>query len=467
MKNINFYALVLSSILNAIQPQENYFIENANNYTQTIEDKTQNESASYQLIKQLLNTILETNTKEIIHQNNDSWNNETQSIEWEKAFNKIKENNKIYLEEHPELYFLELYSDQELQDILTVIKNFINIMNDQYEIDFEQLACKLNSLEILKDNRIPALEVPYFGIFDGLTQTINFLEDYDEEYFKITIAHETFHLLQSSCPEILDHKVKQSVWEEPISVLETNEPTPLRTIVLDEYLAYNQAQKINPDYPSEYPYFELIELLELALLPIENYQYLDTLTTLSLSQDNQGFYDLFHATTLDEKSKVHEIFHAIDINSGYFNYSNTFDEENYLQETKTLILVLNNIFYNNLINSKENISKDYLFYLLTTIKTFSHYILDSYCLESYLDSTDLQMTFKREYQELESQILKKLEEKYQDNFLTLEYQNYILSNEDIMTTEQNQKLLLKLNETTDIFYQFYQNEKTLSKVLLP
>lgn len=467
MKNINFYALVLSSILNAIQPQENYFIENTNNYIQNIEDKTQNESTSYQLIKQLLNNILEINTKEIIHQNNELWNNETKSIDWEKAFNKIKENNKIYIEEHPELYYLELYGDQELQDILTVIKDFVNLMNDQYKIDFEQLACKINALEILKDNRIPALEVPYFGIFDGLTQTINFLEDYDEEYFKITIAHETFHLLQSSCPEILDNRVKQSVWEEPTFVLETNEPTPLRTIVLDEYLAYNQAQKINPDYPTEYHYFELIQLLELALLPTENYQYLDTLTTLSLSQDNQGFYDLFQATTLDKKSKVHEIFHAIDINNGYFNHSNFFDEENYLQETKTLILVINNIFYNNLINSKENISKDYLFYLLSTIKSFSNYILDIYCLESYLDSTDLQISFQKEYQEIESQALKKLEEKYQDNLLTLEYQNYTLSSEDILTTEQNKELLLKLNETTNIFYQFYQDEKTLSKVLLP
>ena len=396
-----------------------------------------------------------------IYSQNPLYQENTNPILWDEVLIKIKENNEIYLKEHPELDYLTVFKEEELQEILNNQEAFMNIMYEDYGVDLRNIASNLEELEILKDTREPITDVPYFANYEPSTQTMTFLEDWDLEYYKISQAHEETHLIQSANLDSSSTKLKQSVWEEPIEYSMRQKPSPLRTITLDEYIAYIQSQKINLDYPIDIPEYDLIYLLELSFLPNPDYKFQDTLTSLSLSQNQEGFYQLF-GNKMREKNKVHKLMHMIDLCYGFFS-----DERETINlQTEELmeasLLEINRNLFENLIQNETVYSKEMLFYLIKLNKQYSLYILDSYMLEeSEIYQESIRSSYLNNYEQLETIAFKELEKKYQIPELSKEYQEYSIPSDMKEMNPKNQELLNQITLTVQEFYD-YHKEKALT-----
>lgn len=461
MKSLKFYTLLFSMAIHLIE-QKNFPLITADTLCFEIDENSnfdeislENPSILYPEIEKLIFEDSWSKMMKISHQNNQIYDRKNDFIFWDVAFQKIKENNKSYLMEHSDLSYLEEYPDEELKNIFSTIKRFIIMMDNEYEICMEDVACKLNHLEILKDSREAVLEVPYFAIYEGSTQTLNFLEDSDLDYFEITIAEETFHFLQGSCPDY--PFLRQSVWKEPIEYAVEGIPSPLRTIILDEYLAKIQAQKMHAEYIVDHPDFSFLYFLELALLPNENYIFQDTLTTLSIHQNSDGFYKLFGAVDKNDKIMVHKIMHTLDIEFGYFseevNNKSFFDGS----ITKNELLEISKVFFKNVEHRKNNYDLNTLFYLMNLMKSYSIYIFDNTYLES--DVSVQKDLFIKEYEKLEKGFLERLELKYHDSLLSSIYQNYDSNIDSVYLDQQNIDFVRSLQEEMKEFYDYETQKK--------
>jgi len=411
-------------------------------------------------INELLSDSSWQKTCECTHERSSIYEESTDTISWEEAFIQIKKNNDAYLLEHPELGYLTTFSEEELREILKNHEKFIGIMNQDYEIDLSNIAYNLEVLEILKDTRVPITEVPYFANYEPSTKTMTFLEDWDLKYYKITQAHEDTHLIQSAHQEPSSTKLKQSVWEEPIEYSEMEKPSPLRTIALDEYIAYIESQKMDLSYPIDIPEYHLLYLLELSFLPNENYQFQDTLASLSLSQNQEGFYNLF-GNRKNKRNEIHKLMHSIDLCYGFF-----MDERESLNITteeliKMNLLEMNRNLFQNLIEMENIYSKDTLFYLMKLNKQYSLFIIDSYMLEeSDIEQENIRLSYLNDYEKIETIALTELAKKYQIPEFISEYQEYTLTGTTPEIGKKNQELLNQMMLTVQDFYN-YNKEKSL------
>lgn len=473
MKNLKIYLLALTTAISLTTPsivmaKEKNQTEKKNK-KETIEDlneiQFENPDISYGEIEYLLKDSSWQTDRNNTHRKNSIYQKETNTISWENVFLKIKENNTIYLKEHPELSYLTTFSDTELKEILNTHKDFINLMNSQYDINLENVACNLSEQEILKDTRIPVLEVPYFANYEASTQTMIFLEDSDSDYYEITKAHEESHLLQGSCIDTSKTKTKQSVWEEPIEYAQKTIPSPLRTICLDEYIAYIQSQKINPEYQIDTPNFDFLYLLELSFLPNKNYKFQETLTTLSFNQNQKDFYKLFKGK--GKEIEAHKIMHTIDLYHGYFKeeIENFQDEDQKL--LRTAILKINCNLFKNILEKKEKYDKEDLFYLIALNKKYSLYILENEMIEQEIQNKEeIRFKYLKDYEQIENQFFQQLQLKYHDSKLKKQYENYDFKKKELKTNKENQELLTILENNIEYFQQEnsqIQKEKSLSK----
>lgn len=463
MRNLKFYTLIFSMAIHLLE-QHNFSLFNAEIIcSKNVEDSSfdeilmENPFITYPEIERLIMEDSWSQDLEISHQNNQIYDMEHDSIFWDIAFQKLKENNKNYLLEHSNIPYLEEYSEEELKSIFSTIQRFILMMDSEYGVCMKDVACKLNHLEVLKDSREAVLEVPYFAIYEGSTQTMNFLEDSDLDYFEITKAEETFHFLQGSCPDY--SFVKQSVWCEPMEYAIKGIPSPLRTTILDEYIAKIQAQKINPDYMIDHPNFSFLYFLELAFLPNENYIFQDTLTRLSIHQDSDEFYKLFGAITKEDKITVHKIMHTLDIEFGYFK--DEVSDESFFDGsiTKNELLEISKVFFKNVEKRKEQYDLDTLFSLMKIMKAYSIYIFDNTYLEC--DVSVQKGLFIEKYEELENTFLQRLELKYHDSLLSSTYQHYDSNIDSINLNQRNVDFIHSLQEEMKEFYDYETQKKSL------
>lgn len=461
MKSLKFYTLVFSMSIHLLSQNNRPLINNevtfleGNESSNFDEISLRNPLISYSEIEELITHDSWTKTIEIPHRDNQIYDKQNDSIFWDVAFHKLVKNNEVYLKEHSTNPYLEKYSDRELEEIFSTVKKFIIMMDRQYGLCMEDIACKLNHLEILKDSRKAFFDVPYFAIYEGSTQTMNFLEDYDLSYFEITKAEETFHFLQGSCP---DHPfLKQSFWMEPINYTTEGIPSPLRTIILDEYLAKVQAQKINPDYIIDHPDYSFLYLLELALLPNDNYIFQDTLTTLSINQDCSEFYKLFGATTKEDKIIIHKIMHTLDIEFGYFQEEVNLNSFHDGSITRIELLEISKVFFQNVERRENKYNLNTLFYLMNLLKKYELYIFDCTYLES--DVTSEKELFIQEYEKKEKLFLKKMELQYQNSLLSSIYEHYETDIDSISLEQKNIDFVQSLQEEIKEFYDYEIQKK--------
>ena len=294
-----------------------------------------------------------------------------------------------------------------------------------------------------------------------------FLEDFDLDYYEITKAHEETHLLQGSCIHISSNMTKQSVWEEPIEYVQRGTPSPLRTISLDEYIAYIQSQKINPDYPIDIPEFKLLKLLELSFLANQNYEYQNTLTSLSLNQNREGFYQLFYGNQDGKVEDIHKLMHTIDLCYGYFPEEREQIDCSSEELIRMSLLEINRNFFQNLINCENTYDVETLLSLISLNKEYSLYILDSYMIESENeDKNHISTKYLQDYERLETAFFCDFQNKYPNSNLSLEYQNYNSQRFPIQTSKKNQELIIDMLSDMGDFYQYQnQTEKPLYRVL--
>jgi len=470
MKKLNIYFLAVSIALETtpsqiVRAQEVQFELQTEDTTDSEDLFDQalfnNSEITFSEIDRLLNDHSWQINSECSHPQNTIYQKDTNSISWEEVFIKVKENNEIYLKEYPKLDYLTTFSDEELKEILGNHEKFISILSQDYNIDLENIAYNLENLEILKDTRVPIIEVPYFANYEPSTQTMTFLEEWDLEYYKITQAHEDTHLAQSSHQEPSSTKIKQSVWEEPIEYSRIQKPSPLRTIALDEYIAYVESQKIDINYPIDIPEYHLLYLLELSFIPNTDYRFQDTLASLSLSQNQKGFYDLF-GNRNQKENKIHRLMHSIDLCYGFF--ADEWENLNVKTEEliQTCLLEINRNLFQNLIESETVYSKETLFYLMKLNKQYSLFILDNYMLEeNEIDKGNICFTYLNNYEKLETIALSELEKKYNIPELYNEYQEYNLTGTAEELGQNNQELINQMILTVQDFYNYNTEKKSL------
>lgn len=455
---LNFITLTLTETQNVQETPK----ENGNSLSRV---SIENPYVCYKEIEDLLKDQSWQVDIEIPHSENGIYQEETNQILWDKAFEKIKENSQIYLIEHPEMNYLICFEDEELKKILLTHQIFIEEISKEYDLNIEAIACNINEQEILKDTRTPVLEVPYFAIYEASTQTTILLEDCDLDYYEITKAHEETHLLQGSCIHESSNRTKQSVWEEPKEYVQNGIPSPLRTISLDEYIAYIQSQKINPNYPIDVPEFKLLHLLELSFLPNQDYVYQNTLTGLSLTQNQEGFYQLFYGKEENKEVEIHKLMHTIDLCHGYFLEERANIDCATEELIRISLLEINRNFFQNIIDCEEVYDTETLLSLVFLNKRYSLYILDSYMLESDTkDKNEIQEKYLQDYEKLEIAFFKDLQIKYQNENLLIEYKSFIPEEIILETNEKNQELIIEMQNSINLFYQT-QKEKSLYKVL--
>lgn len=129
------------------------------------------------------------------------------SVDSDKLYSTVKENNKIYLKEHSSSMYKEL-SKKEVQNICEIIAETINsYIKSNPEIDINELSCNLGNLKIFSKN---SGSNAFISVDDCLVVSphmLNILEKMNKngDAYKKTIMHESIHLIQRSCDD--DEKV--------------------------------------------------------------------------------------------------------------------------------------------------------------------------------------------------------------------------------------------------------------------
>ncbi len=386
---------------------------------------------TYQL-EELLNNYTYPKIEVKQHQNTNLYDPMNDTIRWEKLYRTIKNNNQEYLKTNDEDYYEE-FSEQELIEILSTVRDFICQIEKEKKLDNKELACKLEELTILKEKRTPYIDILFTGELDWHSFRLSLTEENDQDYFKIKVAHEITHLLQAGCPDIQQKTIQVSVWQEPLEVFNPNQPSTLRTRTIDECVAYIVSQNYHPDYPIDFPDMTNFNLLQFAMLPKEDFIANETIIDLSLNKNQEGFYQLFDAETNEEKRHVHEMMHTMDTLDFYDQslYDNYPESEEKITEMYALnSLNLAKYLMKNLIERKQPLPKNALFYLLNLYRDYNIYTLNIYIEELESDSY-IKDYFVEEYQHLEKTIWKSLEQIYQDNTLQKQYNYYEYNDKDL------------------------------------
>lgn len=410
---------------------------------------------SYQL-EELLNNYNYPKLEVLKHQNTNLYDSTKDTIKWEKLYQTIKKNNQEYLKTHEEDY-LEEFTEQELIEILSTVREFITQIETERNLDNKELACKLEELTILKEKRIPYVDIMFTGELDWHTFRLSLTEEWDKDYFKIKVAHEIAHLLQAGCPDIQKNTIQVSVWQEPIEIFNPNQPSSLRTRTIDESVAYIVSQNYHPDYPIDLPDMTNFNLLQFVMLPKEDFIVDETIIDLSLIKNQEGFYQLFNAETTDEKRQVHEIMHTMDTldfydQSLYDNYPESLNKITEIYALNSLNLA--RYLMINLIERKQPLPKNALFYLLNLYRDYNIYTLNIYIEELESDSY-IKDYFVEEYKKLENIIWKPLEEIYQDKNLEKQYYHYKYNDQDLEDLPFY-KFLTPLRQEVDDYNEFKQ-----------
>ncbi len=386
---------------------------------------------TYQL-EELLNNYTYPKIEVLKHQNTNLYDSNQDTIKWERLYQTIKKNNQEYLKTSEEDYYEE-FTEPELMEILSTVREFITQIEEERNLDNKELACKLEELTVLKEKRIPYVDIMFTGELDWHTFKLSLTEESDKDYFKIKVAHEITHLLQAGCPDVQKNTIQVSVWQEPIEVFNPDQPSSLRTRTIDECVAYIVSQSYHPDYPIDFPDMTNFNLLQFAMLPKEDFVANETIIDLSLTKNQEGFYQLFKAETSEEKKQVHEIMHTMDTLDFYDQslYDNYPESENKITEMYTLnSLNLAKYLMANLIEREQPLPKNALFYLLNLYRDYNLYTLNVY-IEELESDPFIKDYFVEEYQRLEDTIWKSLEEIYQDKTLEKQYYHYEYNDEDL------------------------------------
>jgi len=207
----------------------------------------------------------------------------------------------------------------------------------------------------------------------------------------------------------------------------------------------------------DYPDYAFLYFLELALLPNDDYIFQDTLTTLSINQNNQEFYKLFGATTKEDIINVHKIMHTLDIEFGYFSNEVNLDSFYDGSITKAELLEISKVFFQNIERRKNKYDLNTLFYLMNLLKKYGCYIFDTTYLEC--EVTPEKDLFIQEYEELEKSFLKKMELKYHNSQLSSIYEQHEPDSESIDLKPQNIQFVQSLQEEIKEFYDYEMQKK--------
>lgn len=132
---------------------------------------------TYQL-EELLNNYTYPKIEVKQHQNTNLYDPMNDTIRWEKLYRTIKNNNQEYLKTNDEDYYEE-FSEQELIEILSTVRDFICQIEKEKKLDNKELACKLEELTILKEKRTPYIDILFTGELDWHSFRLSLTEEND------------------------------------------------------------------------------------------------------------------------------------------------------------------------------------------------------------------------------------------------------------------------------------------------
>jgi len=127
------------------------------------------------------------------------------NIDAEKLYTTVKENNTKYME-GSDKFFYELLDDSSLKEYCTVVADTLNnILKSDESVDLNSLSCTLANLKILNSSSMN------YGVYNPEKNILAITDDMvqnkkkstnNADFIKITIAHESVHVLQSHCCDV-------------------------------------------------------------------------------------------------------------------------------------------------------------------------------------------------------------------------------------------------------------------------
>ncbi len=133
--------------------------------------------------------------------------NGSKSVDSNKLYSVVKENNQAYLKEHSSSMYKEL-SKKEMQRICDIIAETINAyIKSNPEIDMNELSCNLGDLKLFSKNSGSNAFISVDNCLVVSPHMLNILEKMNKnaDAYKETIMHEGVHIIQRSCDD--DEKV--------------------------------------------------------------------------------------------------------------------------------------------------------------------------------------------------------------------------------------------------------------------
>lgn len=381
------------------------------------------------------------------------------SITEKSLYDKVKENNKVYLEEKQKEYvsnFYEEFSDDELKEICNIINDVVNkyVSNNKIE-DIDELKCVLGNLKVYKRISMSNAYVTdddCMIISPRMIESVGKINNDNEDPYKSVVVHETMHLLQKNCCDNMKNKksIGNSTKFDDIKI----------NSLYWEWFYEGCAEKLCMNYTNDDAityknYIGYIESFSLSTILYEG-NYEDQIIESSLSKNLNPLFKAFNANTKEQQKEIIKMMFSLDIiqclNEDFVKevYGELdYDDQEYASLARNLknsiFETMTKSFYKSLAESLKNnkLKLNDVFYMITIYENdLNNHIMFAEDEERLNDAK----TFLNEYKDIQSNFFKYLSNsvKIDENELidrfnsySLEYNNDGIESKSISQEKQN------------------------------
>lgn len=283
-------------------------------------------------------------------------------VDSNKLYNKVLNNNKIYLDNHESNIYASL-SNEQVMIACNIIADNINGKLSINNIDINELDDKLYNLKILKYSSFGyGLYSSDTGIMGLNINSINSLS-YKSDVFESVVRHESNHIIQAN--SILE-KEKEG-YNTKFGPSYSWDDLEVNSLYWNWYfegsaesLNVNDYNKESLTYPNE---LKCLDTIKVATILNNNNNIYD-LENLSLQSDLENLFDYFDCKSNNDKEEIIKMFYAFNIiyrsdsDSSSTDFINKYKQEygnldlnSYSNSLKgSISLTLSKQFYRNLFN---------------------------------------------------------------------------------------------------------------------
>lgn len=376
--------------------------------------------------------------------------NGSSSVDSDKLYSVVKENNREYLDNHSSSMYKEL-SKKEVQRICEIVAETINTyIKSNPEIDINELSCNLGSLKIFSKNSGSNAFISVDNCLVVSPHMLNILEKMNKntDAYKETIMHEAVHIIQRSCDD--DEKINPGKnigisykWDDfDVNPLDFNW----------FYEASAEKCRVNLTKTEPMVYQNMINYLESLSFStiLDNKVSVNQIENLNLQKNLDKLFEQFNCKTEQDKTEIINMMMSINIiqaepNDFEAKYQSIYGKDlandvDLYGQLKCVIKpqvmeTLTKVFYRNLANSiaSNKMTLQDCFFL---IKTFENDINShiKYSDESYSASNEV---FVEKYVAIQDEFfyMLSLNSEYSQTDIESKYTNY----HSVVTSKTDEK----------------------------